>query len=307
MRVSVLIVEAMATTALHRARRCSQFVIVALMQLCLHRIPGALTTSSAPRAHHVQADVAGTCLAGAEHGSGQIAVGSWSNLTGAADDFGARGYLTGVETFWNVGDALFPTYRHAALLFGGRGSTGDIKNDTWIIPITLAPGSPAALANATKVLTHGEPAPARWGHSAVWTGRGADKGETWATPRSYAGTIDENDDLISKQGHPIQDIRHTISGKMQGSSTLAPCQGGNTMHKHSQLPCDSLHGRSGGCSCVRLEIHSRVDGVLDTDSVIADNSSSLFPSLWSGRRLEVISGPGLSTLATPAVVIFLPR
>lgn len=265
------------------------------MHFCLHRVPGALTISTVSWAHHADADVAGTCLAGTEHGSGQIAMTSWSNLSSAADDFGARGYLTGVEMFWNIGDALFPIYRHAALLFGGRGSAGDIKNDTWMIPITLAPGSPAALTNATKVRTHGEPAPARWGHSAVWTGRGSDRAETWATSRSYAGTIDENDDLISKQGHPIQDIRHTISGKLQGDSTISPCQSGITMHKQSELQCDSLHGRSGGCSCVRLEIHSRISGVLDTDTVVADTASSLYPSVWSGRRLEIISGAGLCT------------
>jgi hypothetical protein len=150
------------------------------------------------------------------------------------------------------------------------------------------------LSNATLIETHGDEAPARWGHTAVWTGRGAEKAETWPTPRSYAGTIDETDHLISAQGHPLQDLRHSISGRFNDASTIAPCHGGNLHHKHTQLSCDphSPQSSSAGCSCVRLDIQSRTAGVLDRDAVVNENSSSLFPSVWSGRRLQVIAGPG---------------
>lgn len=187
---------------------------------------------------------------------------------------------------WNIGDALFPVYRQAILVFGGR-SSGGIKSDIWMIPITRDALSSPTLSHATVVKTNGDEAPARWGHSACWAGRGADKAETWATPRSYAAIIDENDDLISEQGHPIQDIRHTISGKFHAAtSTIAPCRGGNVMHKHTNLPCDSPHGYAGGCSCVHLDVQSRTKGVRDEDSHVAQSSSSLHPSVWRGRRLD---------------------
>jgi len=286
-------------------QRCRQVVFLSVVHLFVHCIPTALTSHTVPppvpkHTQHDDNSPLATCPGGAG-----IMVTAWSALENmsqnsntssmvTANDFGARGYLTGVAISWNIGDALFPVYRQAMLVFGGRGSSGDIKSDAWMIPITRNDSSMPTLSHATLIETNGDAAPARWGHSAVWAGRGADKPETWATPRSYAAIIDENDDLISEQGHPIQDIRHTISGKFHAiTSTMAPCIGGNVLHKYTNLPCDSSHGQAGGCSCVHLDVQSRTRGVLDRDSLLnQSSSSSLYPSVWSGRRLEIIAGPG---------------
>jgi hypothetical protein len=277
--------------------RCRRAAFVVVLHLCLHLIPVAVSRHTTPSAvpktsHHVGASVTANCSGG----TGKVAVKGWkaANTLGAYD-YGAREYLSAVEVFWNEADAFFPVYRHAVVLFGGRGSSGSVKSDAWMIPLDSSTprGAPTFVqSNATLIHTHGE-APALWGHTAVWTGRGSDKAETWPTPRTYAGVIDGNDDLVSAQGHPLQDLRHTISGKLQSwNSTIAPCVGGNTIHKHTSLPCSSSHGKSGGCSCVQLQIQSRTKGVLDADTRINDVTSPLYPSVWSGRRIEIIAGPG---------------
>ena len=271
-----------------------QAALVALVHVCLQ--PSALTRHTAPppvakSMHHVGAGALTDCPQGG--GLVMMAWGAMGNSSAGASAFGAREYLTGVELVWNSADALFPQYRHAALLFGGRGSNGAVQSDTWLVPMPQdARSLLLTLSNATQIETLGEQAPARWGHSAVWTGRGSDKPETWPSPRSYAGRIEENSDLISAQGHPVQDLRHTISGKLHAISTIAPCVGGNTRHKHINMDCNSHHGRAGGCSCVRLVVESQTRGVLDSDTVLNDTSASLYPSVWSGRRLEIIAGPG---------------
>jgi len=280
-----------------RATRRRGAALVAIVHACLQCVPPALTRHAAPPpaaagARHVGATSVADCPRG-----GGLAVAAWAamgNGSAGARAFGAREYLTGVELVWNTADALFPEYRHAALLYGGRGSDGTVRGDAWLVPMPrdARDASLLTLANATLIEPLGEQAPARWGHSAVWTGRGADKAETWPTPRSYAGRIEENSDLLSAQGHPVQDLRHTVSGKLHAGSTIAPCVGGNTRHKHTGLDCDSRHGRAGGCSCVRLDVQSRTNGVLDSDTVVNESSAPLFPSVWSGRRLEIIAGPG---------------
>jgi hypothetical protein len=74
--------------------------------------------------HHVGATAIANCA-----GPAGVVVSSWGSLANGSNangmnDFGAREYLTGVELLWNTADALFPVYRHAVLLFGGRGSAG---------------------------------------------------------------------------------------------------------------------------------------------------------------------------------------
>ena len=268
-----------------------QAVLLALVHVALS---GHTAPRPAPRAtHHTGTNAVGECS-----GERKLDVSGWGRMTNASyavteAKFSAREYLTGVQVFWNEGDALFPDYASAVLVHGGRAGSGAIQNDTWMIPITRTSDSMLSLGEASSIEVGGAAAPARWGHTAVWTGRGADKAETWATPRSYPGLIDEGDDLVSAQGHPIGDTRHTISGKLQSwASTSAPCVGGNTVHQQTGLDCSSAHGRAGGCSCVVLEVHSRVQGTLDADSVVSDPAASLYPSLWSGRRLQIIAGVG---------------
>jgi len=261
----------------HSARRSFRNVFVpTVVHICVYHvcIAQAMATHSVESAtkHHMAGAALTDC-------PGSIAVEGWDVLRNTST-LGAREFLTGVEVFWNVADALFPVYRSAVLLFGGRGSMGEIKSDTWMIPMSRDLKSLPTPFDAALIETKGEEAPARWAHTSVWTGRGAERAETWPTPRTYAGTIDENDDLVSAQGHPVQDIRHTISGKLHSTSTIAPCIAGNLMHKSRGRSCHSgpLGPLFGGCSCLRLEIQSKTKGVVDRDTIVNDASSPLYPS-----------------------------
>mmetsp|Transcript_18597 Transcript_18597/g.61081 ORF Transcript_18597/g.61081 Transcript_18597/m.61081 type:complete len:1012 (-) Transcript_18597:1981-5016(-) len=105
----------------------------------------------------------------------------------------------------------------------------------------------------------------------------------YPTQESYGGLLKPHDTLFDASGHPTQPQLEAIRGHFVLGGSLSACSGGVETHVLTgSQPCRES---ARGCSCVVLEVTTEEGGKRLQD-VPAQGSS-----LWSGWRLQVVSGP----------------